>query len=428
MIDYDVLVVGAGILGLSSAYYIKLNNPELKVLVIDKNVAAGLGSTVNSAAAFRCFFSSSANYDLADSSAEFYRHLQDDLRIDLKMRWCGYLWLLTQDSYQQLLPVLKELTAKGFEYKEYQTKELTRILTINVSFAADKDAQRLGLDDVYRAVFVPKAGLIGVMSLGHFYESEFLKLGGELHYSIEVMRLLVEPSAPLGLPGEPYFWQDGKVVGVETAKGLIRAKKTVVAAGAWLSLLLDPVGVECFVKAKKRQVFSVKADTEALKKLLYNNAFSKTASLPFTILPKPSIYLRPNLDGEGFGVGYADEFPRAFLLEDHPKPENNFYTHGLYPIVAKYFPQFQGSKSSGGFAGLYEINTLDEQPVIFGEHGLIVVGGGSGSGIMKADAIGRIATAVYAGQEYATLFGGRQFRVSDLGLKQRRVEHEKLVI
>ena len=77
---------------------------------------------------------------------------------------------------------------------------------------------------------------------------------------------------------------------------------------------------------------------------------------------------------------------------------------------------------------MYEINTLDEQPVIFSEHGVVVVGGGSGSGIMKADAIGRVAAAVYAEKEYATLFGGRQFRVSDLGLKKRRVEPEKLVI
>jgi glycine/D-amino acid oxidase-like deaminating enzyme len=77
---------------------------------------------------------------------------------------------------------------------------------------------------------------------------------------------------------------------------------------------------------------------------------------------------------------------------------------------------------------LYEVNTLDEQPVIFSEHGVVVVGGGSGSGIMKADAIGRIAAAVCAGQEYGALFGGRQFRVSDLGLKERCVEREKLVI
>jgi glycine/D-amino acid oxidase-like deaminating enzyme len=428
MTEYDVLVVGAGILGLSTAYHIKLADPKLKVLVVDKNVVAGLGSTVNSAAAFRCFFSSSSNFALADSSVEFYKHLQADLGVDLKMRWCGYLWAFTQDAYRRVLPVLEELAAKGFEYKEYLPEELTRILGMKVGFAGDEEATRLGLGEVYRAVFVHKAGLIGVMSLVHFYESEFLKLGGEIQYRTEVTGLLVEPLVPLGSSGEPHFWQDAAVVGAETTRGTIRATKTVVAAGAWLAQLLDPVGIECFVKARKRQVFSVKADTPALKKLLHTTDFSHAGCLPFTVLAKPSVYLRPNLEGEGFGVGYADEFPRAFRVEEHPKPETDFYQHGLHPIVAKYFPQFEGAASSGGFAGLYEINTLDEQPVIFSEHGVVVVGGGSGSGIMKADAIGRVAAAVYAEKEYATLFGGRQFRVSDLGLKKRRVEPEKLVI
>ncbi len=189
-----------------------------------------------------------------------------------------------------------------------------------------------------------------------------------------------------------------------------------------------PHWVECFVKARKRQVFNVKANSESLRKLLRTGSFSDAACLPFTVLPRPSIYIRPNLEGEDFGVGFADEFPRAYRIEDHPKPEADFYDHGLLPFVAKYFPQFEGTPSQGGFAGLYEINTLDEQPVIFGEHGLVVVGGGSGSGIMKADAVGRIAAAVYSEQDYVTLFGARKFRVSDLSLRKRKVEREKLVI
>ncbi|HTY74571.1 MAG TPA: FAD-binding oxidoreductase [Candidatus Nanoarchaeia archaeon] len=428
MTDYDVLIIGAGILGLSTAYHIKLANQTLKILIVDKNVAAGLGSTVNSAAAFRCFFSSSSNLALANSSVEFYKHLQDDLAVDLKMKWCGYLWLFTENDYLQLFPILKDLQYKGWGNKEYKPEELSETLGLRTNLTDDPDAQKFGLGEVYKAVFVPKAGLIGVMSLVHFYESEFLRLGGEIRYNTQVTKLLVEPSAPLGLPGEPYFWQDAHVVGVETSAGVIKAKKTVVATGPWLAQLLDGIGVECHVKSKKRQVFSVKAETASLMKLLHTNQFSTTGSIPFTILPKPHVYIRPNLEGEGFGVAYSDDFPRAFQVEEHPKPEMDFYSHGLQPVVEKYLPQFEGATSTGGFAGLYEINTIDEQPVIFEQHGVMVVGGGSGSGIMKADAIGRIATAAYAGEEYATLYGGTRFKVSDLGLRKRKVEEEKLVI
>jgi hypothetical protein len=47
---------------------------------------------------------------------------------------------------------------------------------------------------------------------------------------------------------------------------------------------------------------------------------------------------------------------------------------------------------------------------------------------MKCDAIARIAAALYVGDEEAELFGGRRFRVSDLGIHHRRVERETLVI
>ena len=58
----------------------------------------------------------------------------------------------------------------------------------------------------------------------------------------------------------------------------------------------------------------------------------------------------------------------------------------------------------------------------------MVVGGDSGSGITKAGAIGRIAEAVYSDKEYACFYGDKKFNVSDLGLKKRYVEPEKLVL
>jgi glycine/D-amino acid oxidase-like deaminating enzyme len=236
------------------------------------------------------------------------------------------------------------------------------------------------------------------------------------------------PRQPLGTPGEPYFWQDAIVAGVETNRGVIRAGKTIVAAGAWSSQLLDGVGIECFVKAKKRQIFSVKAKTEALRKLLFNSEFTDAGCLPFTILPKPTAYIRPAPEEDALWLAYADEFPRAFKVEDDPQPEDNYYQYGLYQVMVKYFRQFSDCQPFSSFAGLYEINTVDGQPVIFEENGVMMVGGASGSGILKADAIGRIATALYNNEEYAMLYGDKKFKVSELSIKNRNVEPEKLVI
>ena len=428
MAECDVVVVGAGILGLSTAYHLKSRNPKLDILVVDKLAAAGQGSTAKSAAAFRCLFHSRTNFAMADSSVEFYKHVQDDLHVDLKLRWAGYLWMFDENGYRMMLPVLKELANRGFKYTEYDESDLARKLSMHTSFAGDEEAQMMGLGNVYKGIVIPKAGLIDVDSLVKFYESEFLRLGGKIQYGTEVKEVVVEPRQPLGMPGEPYFWQDATITGVRTNKGLIRAKKTVVAAGAWMSQLLDPLGIECFIKAKKRQVFSIKAKTEALRKLLFSREFTNAGCLPFAILPKPSAYIRPAPEEDALWLAYADEFPRAFKIEDNPEPEENYYRFGLYQVMVKYFPQLTGCQPFSAFAGLYEINTIDGQPLIFEENGLMVVGGASGSGILKADAIGRIATALYSGEEYAMLYGDKKFKVSDLGLRNRNIEPEKLVI
>ena len=428
MAEYDVVTVGAGIIGLTTAYHLKAQNPALKILVIDKRGAAGQGSTAKSAAAFRCLFASRTNFALADSSAEFYKHVQNDMQVDLKLRWAGYLWFFDKDGYHKMLPVLKELAAKGFQYKEYDETELAKKLEMRTNFTDDEEAKMMGLGNVHKGILIPKAGLIDVDSLVKFYESEFLKLGGKIQYNTDVKELVVEPSQPLGVPGEPYFWQDSTVTGVKTSKGPLKAKKTIIAAGAWASQLLDPVGIECFIKAKKRQVFSIKAKTDGLKKLLLSKEFTNAGCLPFTILPKPTAYIRPAPEEDALWLAYADEFPRALKVEEEPEPEENYYRYGLYQVMVQYFPQLKDCQPFSAFAGLYEINSIDGQPIIFEENGMMVVGGASGSGILKADSIGRIAAALYQGQEFAFLYGDRKFRVNDLGLKKRSVEPEKLVI
>jgi glycine/D-amino acid oxidase-like deaminating enzyme len=430
MAEYDVVIVGSGILGLSTAYHIKNAHPKVEILVIDKLRSAGQGNTARSAAAFRCIFSSRTNYALADSSVEFYRHLQEDLGVDLKLQWLGYLWLLTKEGYKEIHSTFKDLAHKNeLKYKEYEGRELAQRLCVVTDVAKDEEAQSIGLEDIFGGILIPKAGVMNdVSSLVSFYETEFLRLGGKIQYGVEAKSLIAEPRQPLGIPGEPYFWQSARVAGLSTNQGFVRAKKTILAAGAWVSQMLDAVGVECFIKPKKRQFFAIPAKSSNLQKLLFTKGFNPVGCLPFTILPKHRVYIRPFSKEGTYWIGYADDFPRPLKLEEDPQPEKGFYEYGIYQVLTKYFPQFKDVRSSSAFAGLYEVNTLDGHPVIFEENDLMVVGGASGSGITKADALGRIAEALYSGEEYASFYGDKKFKVSDLGLRKRYVEPEKLVL
>jgi glycine/D-amino acid oxidase-like deaminating enzyme len=58
---------------------------------------------------------------------------------------------------------------------------------------------------------------------------------------------------------------------------------------------------------------------------------------------------------------------------------------------------------------------------------LVVATGGSGSGVMKADAIGRIAAAQALNEPVAELYGGLSVSSDILSIAGRQIEPEKLV-
>jgi len=427
MIEYDAVIVGAGIIGLATAYHVKKQHPDGRILVIDKMSAAGQGNTAKSAAMFRCFFFSHTNLALVDTTVEFFKHVQNLQGVDLKLKWAGYLWLFSKQHYKIIKPILKSMSKNCLEYEEYG-EELTERLNLRKEVTKDEEAQMMGLSDVEKGIFVPKAGSIDIDLLVQFYEKEFRKMGGEIRYNTKAERILVEPEEPLGMPDEPFFWQESRAAGVDTNRGKIKAKKSIIAAGVWANTLLHKVGVYAPMEPIKRQLFSVKASTMELRQLLNVEGFNVENCLPFTILPEPAVYVKPALEENAFWLSYSDSFPRAFKLEDNPQPEENFYRYGIYQIVTKYFPQFLGAQLYSSWAGQYALNTIDGQPIVFKENDLLVVGSCSGSGNMKSDAIGRISAALYKGEEYANLFGNKKFRVSDLSMTKRNVEPEKLII
>jgi len=413
---WDALVVGAGIIGLSTAYHIKRLNPHHRVLVVDMLGGPGRGNTARSVGMFRDFFHSRTNRLLAGSSVKFYMDVSKQAGLDLRMN--GYLWILSPEEYRGIRGYLR-----GYEYRMYDGDELERLIGLNTS-----GNPKLGLPEVECGMLIPKAGSIDVKALVAYYYNQFLRMGGEARFGVKVRRLLLEAREAKGLPGEPHLWQDARVSGVETDVGLIRAKKTVVAVGGWAPVLMDRLGVECHVKAKKRQVFIVGARHGVLNRLVRAGGFLMEGYPPMFILPKFRVYVRPHPEKRLFFVGCSDHLGRPFMVEDKPRPEEEFYEYGIKPVLTHYLPSFSEAPVVGSWAGLYAICTLDHQPVVFEEADMIFVGGASGSGIIKADAVGRVAASLYSGLEEAELYDGRTMRVSDLGLRNRRVEREVFVI
>jgi glycine/D-amino acid oxidase-like deaminating enzyme len=393
---YDLIIVGAGILGLASARYILRQAPGLKVLVVDRLTGPGRGNTAKSAAAFRDLFTSPLNRQLSRASISSYETLQQS-GISLGLKKIGYLWLLTARQAPHFEAALKNMALTAGEVTTLERRELARRLP------------GLAPGDLALGVLGHGCGILNQSLLIRYYAGEVATLGGQFRFGAEV---------------GGFLHGQGAIKGVKVGGESLSADTVVVATGAWMGATLALAGLTAPVVPLKRQLFAVKAQESALARLLRVKGFNPHGTLPFTILPEGA-YFRPATGA--FILGYAEK-DRLPGLEDNPQAETAFFVKRLRPQVAQYFPAFRDLTPSYAWAGHYADHPPGRIPFVDRLAGAILVGGASGSGIMKADALGRAAAGLYLGQDQVELADGRLFRVADLALAGRSLAAEELVI
>jgi glycine/D-amino acid oxidase-like deaminating enzyme len=426
----DFIITGAGIVGLATAYHIIENNSGSSILIIDKADGPGAGDTSKSAAAFRAAFTSKINIMLSKSSIDFYYDLQVNKNIDLGMRKIGYLFALDKKEFNKIEMGIEVAEKMGIEYREIENDLLERNLHMRSSVSSFEEASLIDASDIYKSYLFQNAGVLDPEKIINYYYNKLKDYGVEFHFGIGIKDFLVEPSRPLGIEGEPFPWQESKITGVKLNNGdIVKAnKKVIVSLGAWSNLYLNKIGFDTYSRPKKRQLFSIKANNPNLKDLLYAKGFNKDNVMPFTILPK-GVYIRPNPSEGTFWIGLSDELGRPIQLDDNPSSEENFYTYGILPVVSLYFDQLKDQYPYSSWAGHYDIS-FDGQPIIYEpfNSNLLISAGTSGSGIMKGDAIGRITASLALGKDITILYDNTEFDTSWLGLENRKIEKELLII
>ncbi len=420
---YDVAVIGAGITGLASAYHLKKNNPDLNLVIIDKQHTFAQGQTARSAAAFRDLFTSGTNFSLASSSIDFYRKIQEESGYDIGMRYTGYMFLLTERNMN--LPVFEKLSKKT-RVKHIGKDELE--FNGNLNLTPDREVSSiLGTEPVQGGFLGLNCGIIEPDLLAQYYYEELNRMGADFMFNTEVNGLSLDAVDRLDYPGEPFLWQKKTIGSLDTSRGEVSAEKYVIATDVWSNSLLDPLGIDSHMRPKKRQVFQVSG--KGIEKMLFSSSLSGESDIfPFTILPSSGVYMRPAPREKSFWVGVADEIGRDYSFEENPMAERRYYDYNIVQIIQSYVPAFQSSNVSGMWAGYYSYSTMDMNPYIFEALNMIIATGTSGSGILKGDSVGRIVAALYNHQEYTELMNGRRIRTSDLGVDGRNVDREGFVL
>ena len=419
---WDVLIVGAGIVGLTSAFHLKRENPDLSVLVIDRAKTYAQGNTAKSAAGFRDLFSSETNFLLSSSTVAFLKSVQDSKAFDLGMQHVGYMFLLPAgDPRMDILQNLSRKTRVRF----LDHDELSQYRFLNMTPSQD-DSRIMGVPPIENAAIGENCGIIEPELVAEYYYKQCLTLGVEFMFGAEAHGFKLQPVDPLDYPGEPFVWQKKTLRSIETSKGELSAETFIIATDIWTTGLLDSTGIDSHIRPKKRQVFQTGG--KAVEDVLYGWDGNSYGVIPFTILPAHGVFLRPAPKFRSFWVGVADDYSRDFSYTENPEAEREFYNYSIAPVITAYFSSLAEQKVTGMWAGYYAYNTIDRAPYIFRDLNIIVATGTSGSGILKSDAIGRVVEAAYSRREKANLYGGSSLDVSLLGLHNRKADREDMVL
>jgi len=407
----------------------------------------------------RDVFSSWDNHLLAKSAISFYRRQMEEheeLRtpsplLDLY----GYLWLLPERHREEYSSIVSH-SEGSIDAEEVRLDELKSCPGLDVS--PQKWYEGDGADPpepITGGLFGRDCGAVAPEMLANFYYAQAKSKGVEFAFDSCVQRLSFEGREEILLhePSKmPFAFQEhmkGRLHISRVSLGdgrSVRADKVVVAAGAWAEKLLHPLGVATACSPRSQMLFSVSG--VGVEELLDweppvdpIDKENGRARFPFLILPTGAT-LKPIFRQRQMWVGCVDSIAHPIGTREDPgrdgRLEYNMAEMGdreafgtdVLPAVTPYFPRFETSavRLENSWGGYYNFSP-DGLPVLLEEsYGVIFVGGDSGSGIMKADSLGRLVAAKCDGKSEARLFSGDSYRLERLSLSHRVVQDEKIIL
>lgn len=350
-----VVVIGGGIIGLASAYYLRQRG--VNVTVVEKSTI-GAGSTDRANGGIRAQFSSPVSAALSKESIEVWERFEAEFDTDIEYRRPGYLFLArneaTAEQFRENVRTQNELGVDSAFLTPREAKERCPELYVEKFVGATYCATD-GFAD-------PHLGLQG-------FSLRANETGVDIRTNVEVTDVLCATDA----------------VGVETDEGTIQADYVVNAAGAWAARVGEMAGLDIPISPKRRQLMVVDPEIPI------------DTDVPFTIDTDRGVHFRPEREGSAVVGGHfattdPDEDP------DHTKRKMDLDWAATTIEEASNCANYFGPESrvKRGWAGLYAV-TPDHHPIIEETvDGFVNAVGFSGHGFMQAPATGQIVAEIIA--------------------------------
>jgi sarcosine oxidase, subunit beta len=248
---YDVIVVGAGGHGLSTAYYLARNHDITDVCVVEKGWLGG-GNMARNTTIIR------SNY-LWDESAAIYEHslklwegLEEDLRFDLQFSQRGVLNLA--HSLQDVRSSIRRINANRLNGvdAEWLTADEVKAFCPIVNVSGSLRYPVVG------ATLQRRGGIARHDKVAWAYATRASERGVDIVEHCEVTGFV--------------RGDGGRIEGVETTRGTIRARKVALVAAGHTSVLASMVGLRLPIQSHPLQALVSALFEPVLECVVMSNA------------------------------------------------------------------------------------------------------------------------------------------------------------
>ena len=350
----SVVIIGGGVMGLSTAYH--LARAGVTDVVLVEQGEFGSGSTCKAAGGVRAQFSDRSTSSSGHAACARSRRSRTTFGQEIDLHQVGYLFLLEKPEH-----------VEAFEKNIALQNELgvpSRLIDVSEAKALSPLDQHRGL---LAAAYSPTDGHCTPESVVNGYAGAARRAGARLLRGCAVTA--IESSG-------------GAITRVVTDRGAIATDTVICTAGAWSRGLGAMVGVDLPVEPLRRQILT----TAPLPGL--------HPDTPFTIDFTTSFYFHG--EGQGLLLGMSDphETPGFRLTE------SNAWLTGLGEAIERRAPAISEVGLGAGWAGLYEM-TPDHNALIGEAEGIsrfLYATGFSGHGFLMGPAIGEVMRDLYLGQ------------------------------
>lgn len=180
---YDIIVIGAGIVGLATALKIKTKKPALRLLLIDKENKLAAHQTGHNSGVIHSGLYYKPGSLKATNCINGYHQLvsfceENDIEYDL----CGKIVVATS---KEEIPLMHNL------YKRGEQNGLTDLKLLNVEELKEYEPHVNGLE----GIFVPQTGIVDYKKVAAKYAEIIKQKGGEIHLNEKVLSIKTEATA-----------------------------------------------------------------------------------------------------------------------------------------------------------------------------------------------------------------------------------------